>query len=692
MKRIVFSFLALIGANYSFAQEKDSLLILADKLAPESQNIAASRLVVDALQSMHYKKVTINDSVSTHAFDRFLKGIDFTRSYFLASDIQKFESMRFLIDDSLRAGKNGFPYLVYNTYLRSMASRMAKIRLVLKDTFNFALIEEIEPDRENAAWFSTSKELDDFWRKRLKHEALSLVLSGKSGVEANETILKRYENYRKTILKTKTEDIYQSYINAITSCIDPHTDYMSPRAAEDFKINMSQSLEGIGATLTTEGDFTKIRELVKGGPADRSKLLGVGDKITAVAQGTEGDFVDVVGWRIDDVVQLIRGKKDTWVKLQIITSTAVASDPPKIVNILRDKVKLEEQTAKGKIDTVIQNKKSYKVGVITLPIFYSNFNGSRPGDQDYSSTTSDIKKILEGFNKSKVDAVLVDLRNNTGGSLTEAISLTGLFITSGPTVQIRQADGSVDVESDKDARIYYTGPLVVMVNRISASASEIFASAIQDYGRGVIVGEQTYGKGTVQNMLDMNRMMLTEKPIGQIKITRAKFYRINGESTQHRGVVPDIIFPSLFDAREFGESSEPFALEYDQIQPAKYNLYSKLEAPIQKLQKNHEERMKKNIDYKLLVDQIEFYKAERAKKSFTLNAEIAKIEKSEREKRDLARVNEKRVASGLPILSAEEEKPKEDKSDFVYEEGKAILIDLLKNNSKRLENSVIIGM
>ncbi len=432
----------------------------------------------------------------------------------------------------------------------------------------------------------SNSELNEIWRKRLKNDALTYKLNGKDWAFIQKTLKKRYKNFSQFLNQYNSEDVFQLAMNSFTQSIDPHTNYLSPQTSDNFKIDMSLSLEGIGARLQTEDDYTKVAEIIPGGPADKSGLLKADDKIIGVAQGEDGEFEDIIGWRITDAVKLIRGAKGTTVRLQIIKAGSDLNAKPIDISLVRDKIKLEDQAAKGSVLEIINDDKPFRIGVIDIPKFYNDFEGQRNGDGNYKSTTKDVRKIIDSLTTEKVDGIIIDLREDGGGSLQEAIELTGLFIKDGPVVQVKSSDGNIEIAKDPDAGIVYAGPLAVLVNRFSASASEIFSGAIQDYGRGLIIGEQTFGKGTVQNLIDLNRLSSKKMDLGQVKITIAKYYRINGGSTQNLGVIPDISFPSIVDPKEFGESAEPSALPYDEIKSAEYNKFSDLKKYVPQLVAN----------------------------------------------------------------------------------------------------------
>lgn len=655
------------------------------KLSPESYFEKEDHLIMVLLSRYHYKKTDINDSLSSAILDRYVKTLDYNKLYFLDSDIAGFEKYRYELDDDLNKGQLQPAYDMFNVFIQRMKERQDYIHNALQKEFDFTIDESYVPDRKDAPWAKSKEELNELWRKRLKDEALREKLKGKEWAKISETLEKRYSNLEKRMLQFKSEDVFQLFMNQFTESIDPHTNYLSPITSDNFKMQMSLSLEGIGASLTTEDEYTKVMEVIPGGPAYKSKLIKVNDRIVGVAQGEDGEMVDVINKSLDDVVKLIRGPKGTLVRLQILPADAGVNAKPKEIKIVRDKVKLEEQAAKKEILTVNRDGAPYKVGVITLPAFYFDYEAQARGEKDYKSTTKDVKKLLKELKDENVDGVVIDLRNNGGGSLQEAIDLTGLFIKDGPVVQVRNADGSVEVGTDNNSEIFYDGPLAVLVNKSSASASEIFAGAIQDYKRGVIVGEQTYGKGTVQNLIDLNRFP-KENGIkyGQLKVTIAKFYRVDGGSTQRRGVIPDIKFPSIIDTTEYGESSEPSALPWDRISPSHYELYTRLGNVIPELNKRHDERMKNDPVFSNLYEEIREIKEERQQKTVSLMESKRKKEQDEQEERKLKSTNERRQAEGLKLLKKGEVEPQDEKlSDPLLKETANIVTDMFFIASKK---------
>jgi carboxyl-terminal processing protease len=655
---------------------------LADSLdlAPERIFNEEDQLIQGIISRYHYKKFNFSDSLSSVVYDRYLKALDYNKSCFFQSDIDKFEKYRKQTDDFLQEGNLMPFYIIYNTFRKRINERLDFSDSLLKNEFNFSKDENYEWKRETSPWFKDAKEMDDFWRKKVKNDALNMKLDGKDWKSIAETLTKRYENIRKTINQNKSEDVFQIIMNAFTESIDPHSNYMSPQTSDNFKIDMARSLEGIGAQLQSEDDYTKINEVIPGGPAFKSNLLHKGDKIIGVAQGSEsGEFVDVIGMRLTDVVQLIRGPKGTTVRLQIIAANSGANAKPKEIKIVRDKVTLEEQSAKKDILEIQNDKRNYKIGIITVPAFYADFEAASKGVKDYKSTTRDVRKLLSELKEEKVDGIVIDLRNNGGGSLQEAVQLTGLFIKEGPVVQVRDADGKIDEDNDPDPEIVYSGPLAVLVNKFSASASEIFSGAIQDYGRGLILGEQTYGKGTVQNMIDLNRLVRDPSDkLGQVKITIAKYYRITGGSTQIKGVIPDIKFPSLDESQDYGESSEPSALPWDQIKTSTFTPAGNLIPYIPKLEKLHEVRIKNDPEFDYIKEDIDEYKEVNAKKYVSLNEEVRKKEKDDQDEKKFQRENERRKLKGLKLLQKGETPADDSKvKDPLLDESAHVVADLI---------------
>ncbi len=646
-------------------------------IMPEESHVNVELLVTQILRQHHYRKIDLNDSLSSVILDSYLTALDPNKVYFITSDIEIFEQYRNSLDDDLKKGNLVPAFHIFNIFKKRFVARNDYIHKLLDKPFDFSIDEYYDANRDEAEWAKTDQELDEVWRKLLKSQALSLKLSGKENQEINETLRKRYENLYNAMTEYNSEDVFQIYMNAFTESFDPHTSYFSPSTSENFKIAMSQSLEGIGASLQRENDYTKVAELVPGGPAFKSKELHKNDRIIGVAQGPEGEMVDIVGWRIDEVVKLIRGPKGTTVRLQILPAIEGTNALPREITLVRDKIKLEEQTPKKKLIKVEQGNKVLNVGVITIPTFYMDFEEAQKGNPNYGSTTRDVKKLINELKEEGMDGLLIDLRYNGGGSLTEAIELSGLFIKDGPVVQIRNANGSVEVAEDPDPAIFYDGPLGVLTNRFSASASEIFAGAIQDYKRGVVIGEQSYGKGTVQNLLDLGRFLPGKSEAGQVKVTLAKFYRVTGSSTQHKGVTPDIELPTIFSAEEFGESSQPSALPWDQIAPTPFKATNMLsDAALKQLRGEYESRLKNDAILKELIENTKMIKETRKESRISLMESKRIKEREEEEARRATTASLATTSLDTEILEKEEIK-KEDIKDPYLHEGLNIMADLI---------------
>lgn len=682
---ILFGLIALLTLNfsisgsrstfsYSDSEEKDTLTIIQ----PLNHYKTESQLLVSLLSRYHYKQVEIDDSLSEKIFNRYLKVLDNGKNYFLKSDIDKLISYKDKLDDNLLDGNLDFYFETFNLYRQRFNERLQFIDSLLNTEFDYSADENYQYNRDKANWAKDKSELDELWRKRLKNDALTYKLNGKDWEFIQKTLRKRYKNLANFINQYKPEDVFQFAMNSFTENIDPHTNYLSPVSSENFKIDMSLSLEGIGARLQTEDDYTKIVEIIPGGPAYKSGLLKADDKIIGVAQGNDGEFEDIIGWRITDAVKLIRGKAGTTVRLQIIKAGSDLNSKPIEITLVRDKIKLEDQAATGKVLEILNDDKPFRIGVIDIPKFYSDFEAQRNGDGDFRSTTRDVRKLIDSLSKENISGIIIDLREDGGGSLQEAIELTGLFIKDGPVVQVKNSDGKIDVAKDPDSQIVYDGPLAVLVNRFSASASEIFAGAIQDYQRGIIIGEQTFGKGTVQNLIDLNRVSSNKKnTLGQLKITIAKYYRVSGASTQNRGVIPDITFPSAIDPKDFGESAEPSALPYDEIKPVSFNKFEDIKKFIPELLTKHQARISNDKDFEFLNEDIRIYQENKLKESISLNEDKRKIEKEDEEQRKSDRNAEIISNSDIELLDGEIPVTNNQKKDFILDETGKILSDLI---------------
>jgi len=683
MNRIVSSLLGLVlivgitgvDANAQNSLRKDTLKYLQ----PREEHPIEMQYVLSLLNRYHYRKTPLNDSTSSKVFDNFITALDPSRIYFLDSDIAYFERYRYKIDDDFRKGKLAFPFQIFHVRRERAINRYNYVISLLDKEMDFSNEEKFYFDRETAEWAKGKTEWDDLWRKYLKSQALSYKLKGKKWDETTTSLTSRYERQRKDVYQYSSDEIFQSYLNSFTDTFDPHTNYFSPKAADDFNINMSLSLEGIGARLTQNLDYTEIVEVVVGGPAYKSKQVGKKDRILGVGQKNK-EIVDVVGWKVDDVVQLIRGKKGTEVTLILAKAGDASTDDPDTVKLIRDKIHLEDQASTGEIIPISENGTTFKLGIVNIPKFYRNFEDERSGVKDFRSTTRDVRRIIDSLRNEGMDALMVDLRFNGGGSLQEAVELTGLFIEDGTVVQVKNYDKTIDKLQDTDTKVFYDGPMTVLINRFSASASEIFSGAIQDYKRGVIVGETTFGKGTVQNLIGLNQVVQDpSKRLGQLKLTLAKFYRVTGSSTQHQGVSPDIQFPNLYSAEEFGESSRETALPWDKISSAEFTPVSDVSKDvIKQLNKIYKNDLSTDPQLKKLVEDIAKANENRDKKFISLNYGERKKELDDnKEKEDplSTTISSEIKNSGNDVGINDIEKLK---NDPYLKEGLKLLIELTK--------------
>ena len=646
--------------------------------------------VLEKLETEHYRKQRFDDAMSAQLLDSYLKSLDPTRLFLLQADIDNFAKYRATLDDAIRKGDLEPGFAIFRVYQQRVTQRLDKVLSTLPATIaamDFKIDEYIDLKRdENPTWPQSQAEADEQWRLRLKNSVLSLRLSGKKDPEILKLLEKRYRNQLTRVRQTSGEDVFQIYLNALTELYDPHSNYFSPRTSENFNINMSLKLEGIGAVLEMEDEYTKVSRLVTAGPADKQGELKPADRIVGVGEGKNGEIQDVVGWRLDDVVDRIRGSKGSVVRLEVIPASAKTEEERKIIAITRNEVKLEEQSAQKRVLELDDNGRKVKLGVIQIPTFYIDFEAARRGDPNFKSTTRDVQKLLSELMAQDVQGIVIDLRDNGGGSLQEANQLIGLFIESGPTVQIRSASSrNAFLEGKSRASGYYDGPMAVLINRLSASASEIFAGAIQDYQRGLIIGDQSFGKGTVQQLMELQH--------GELKLTESKFYRISGDSTQHRGVVPDVMFPTIYDTKEVGESALQHALVWDRIAAVPHRLYYDLRPAMADLQTRHEQRAKGDPDFVFLQAQLALGDKERQQTRLSLNEDMRKHKLEEDKAQQLALENQRRLAKGEKPLekldepksntadtetSALKPKDKNDKSpDPILNEAGRVLVDAL---------------
>lgn len=683
---IILTFLMNLGFALSLSAAQTGLSPgrYVENLSPLSVHQSADKEILKYIRYTHYLKPSIDDQLSSKVLDAYISDLDPQRSLFLASDIKEFEFYRFLLDDMLKSGELKPAFRIYNRYQERVAQRIVYMINTVDagvSRIRFDQNLRLKIDRGKDPWPKDRTELEQLWRKELMNDVLNMLLDDKPMAEVQDTLSKRYRSQLKRISQINSEDVFQAYMNAFAHTFDPHTEYFSPRSSENFSINMSLSLEGIGAMLGLEDDYVKVVRLIPAGPADKSRQLKPDDRIVGVGQGPDGEIVDVVGWRLDDVVDLIRGPKETIVRLKTIPANSPGSHKTRVIPIMRDTVKLEEQAAHKEIIEFGDKSRPLRIGVIVIPTFYLDFNGLNSGKKDFRSTTRDVMNLLSQLKEAKVDGIVIDLRDNGGGSLQEADMLTGLFIDEGPVVQIKDAGNKVEKLYDSDSEIYWDGPLAVVVNRLSASASEIFAGAIQDYGRGIVIGEDTFGKGTVQSLVNLD--------YGQLKLTSAKFYRISGASTQHRGIVPDISYPSLYDKTKIGESSLEQALPWDTIGGIPHRAYKDLRPYLPRLKDLHQRRMVSDPDYTYLREMLDLTAKIRLKTELSLNLGARTQEQQQLRKKRLELENTRRKAKGQPLLKnvealtdEDEDKEKNDikvkaQDDPVLVESAHILADFI---------------
>jgi carboxyl-terminal processing protease len=649
--------LLLAGGSSTVAPAAAPTILPQGAIAPAERQRLLARRIGAILEEAHYSRVSIDDRLSVQVFGNFIDTLDGQRSYFLASDIEEFQKYRERFDDMIRSGELEPAFLVFARFQQRNRERIQHAIDLLAVEPDFKLDERFEFDREKAPWAANQAELDEVWRKRVKSDAIALMLTGKDWTETADLLRKRYERVLKRTDQVNADDVFEMLMNSYARSFDPHSNYFSARNSEEYRIQMSLSYEGIGATLQTSDDYVSIVSLFPGGPAAASGTIGINDRITAIAQGREGAFQEVIGWRLDDVVQLIRGKGGTSVRLQVLPAGAAPGSQEKVVEITRGKVTVEGQAAKRERLTVERDGRELSVGVIAVPGFYLDLDAQNRGDKDYRSTTRDVRRLIEELRKEgPLDGLILDLRGDGGGFLPEATALTGLFIDQGPVVQLKDTTGRVEVLDDPIPGTAWDGPLVVLVDRFSASASEIFAGAIQDYQRGYVVGQNTFGKGTVQNLIPLDRW--SQRPVdGQLTVTIGKFYRVTGESTQHRGVQPDIELPSPISLKDVGESALDAALPWDRIAPAPFKPLAKAATlpTANVLDRTEGERSRNNADYLWYVEGIAAGEKVRAQTSLSLNLEERRKERETFDADRLRRENARRIALNMqPFPTLEE--------------------------------------
>ncbi|MGZ3874431.1 MAG: carboxy terminal-processing peptidase [Mucilaginibacter sp.] len=677
----------------------------SNNIQPDEQQSVVCKTIAELITKYNYKKVALNDSVSAVIYNRYIKMMDESHNYFLASDIQDFDKYKTVLDDDVKNGNLSDVFYIFNVYQKRYIDRIKYSLTQLDNNFDFSKNDTFTYDREKMPWVSSETEMNKIWSERVKYDMLNLKLAGSDQTKNKATLKKRYENLLSQANKLNNQDVFQVFMDAFTEAIDPHTNYFNPANAANFNIDMSRQLEGIGASLNVENEFVTIKAIIPGGPADKSKQISVDDRIVGVAQGSDGEFQNVVGWRIENAIALIRGKKGTTVRLELLPKGTSVGGKPKIVEMVREKIILKDESAKKEIHTYNENGKTVKIGVISVPAFYIDFNDYKSGNPNYKSTTHDVKLLIDSLKQEGVDGIVMDMRQNGGGSLLEAVDLTGLFIKTGPVVQVRNANDEIEVDKDDDPSVAYSGPLAILVDRFSASATEIFSGAIQDYGRGLIIGTQTYGKGSVQNAIDLDRVInpsllerataaLANKPkktvtttgsqsvFGQLNLTIAKFYRITGSSTQHKGVMPDIQFPSVIPLDKYGEDTEPSAMPFDVIAKSAYGKVGDFSTVLPQLKKLHDQRMQTSPNYKFMLQDIADIKKHEAEKTVTLNEQKLKEQRDADEKKAFEDNNLRRVAMGLAPLKKGQAKPRNEDLDFLKREAGQILTDYISLDNK----------
>jgi carboxyl-terminal processing protease len=636
-----------------------------------------TQMTVRFAERKHYSHVNIDDRLSASILNSFLESLDANRQYFLESDIEYFGRYRDQLDEVLRTGQMEPVFDIFRLYrLRAQQNLSFALSLLQKEPA-FTADEEFVFDREKQPWFATTPAMQDYWRRRVKNDVMGLVLADKPWPQAADVLRKRYERVLKRVNDRDSDDVFEIFMNSFVRALDPHSSYMSPRQSEEYRIQMSLSYQGIGASLQLDDDMVKVLNIIPGGPAAVDGRLKANDRITGVGQGAGGEVMDVVGWDLDDVVQLIRGPQGTAVRLQVLPADAAPGTPEQELRFIRDKIKLEEQAAKSRVMDLRRGGRQLKIGVITVPSFYQDFEARARGDEDYVSTTRDVRRLLGELTKQGVEGIVMDLRGNGGGHLTEATSLTGLFVDAGPIVQIKYTNGRVEVLDDPLPAAAYTGPLVVLVDRFSASASEIFTAAIQDYHRGIVIGQQTFGKGTVQNLYSLDQF--ASRPVGpglgQLTLTEGKYYRVTGGSTQNRGVVPDIALPSAVDPAQIGESSRGGSLPWDQIDPTRFKPSGPLDAAIAYLSQNETTRTRDDPDMRYLLSDIQALSSLRTQKSISLNLKARTAEREQLRREQLVRENSRRAAQGLPTVPSLDKLKADEQPDVLLNQAAQLTAD-----------------
>lgn len=652
----------------------------SSELMPLPRHEKIGQLVTEFVQKSHYRHAAVDDELSSQVLDRYIESLDNNRLYFLKSDVEAFNAYRDHLDDMVRSEPLNPVFEMFEVYRTRARNRLSYALQLLEIEPDFSIDEDYVFDRDDAPWATSLSELDEIWRKRVKNDALSLALADQEWPEIQEKLQKRYSQFLKRMDQVNSDDVFETFMNAFAHTLDPHSSYLSPRNSEEYRIQMSLSYFGIGASLQIDDDYVQVTNIIAGGPAATDGKLQPKDRIVAVGQGADGELVDVIGWRLDDVVQLIRGPEHSVVRLQILPAGALPGMGEKTLDLTRGQVKLEEQAAKSSVISVPRDGREWRIGVIDVPSFYRDYEALSSGDKNFTSTTKDVKRLIAELEEQGIDGLVIDLRNNGGGHLTEATALSGLFIDNGPVVQLRNANGRISRLDDPDPvpRVAYNGPLAVLVNRYSASASEIFAAAIQDYRRGVIIGQQTFGKGTVQNLYSLDQYVRRsdDEGLGQLTLTIGKYYRVTGESTQHRGVDPDIKLPSPIDTALVGESVRDTALPWDTIRTTRFRAGKPLDGTIATLMTSYRQRSKDDPDYQFYTAGIQDVETARAQTAVSLDIEKRRKEREEIRQRRLGRENARRAARGLEAIGTPEELEELEGPDVQLDQSAAIVTDM----------------
>ena len=693
-----FFLVLLLGATVGLKAQQN-----ASPLQPTQRQQIVTRLVTEMIATANYKTLPVNDSLSTLIFDRYIKSIDQNRNYFTQADVESFKPYKTSFDEDLKSGNPEHAFAMYNRYLQRFREALQYSISQLKKPYNFTENETVILDRGTLPYLRDKTAFENLWQKKVKYDLLVLAKTSADEKKNRQILEKRYQVLLEQESQLTSQDVFQGFMNAVIGSVDPHAAYFNPFNAAQFNVDMSRSLEGIGATLALENGFIVVKSLVNGGPASKTKLIHPEDRIIAIAEGTSSEFKDVTGWRIDRAVSLIRGEKGSVVRLKTLSKSQSETDMPNVVPVTRDKIILEDQSAKKEIREYSSNGKKTKIGIISLPQFYIDYKAYSSGDPNYKSTTRDVALLIDSLQAQHVDGIVIDLRQNGGGSLTEAIDLTGLFIKTGPVVQVRDPKNQIQINRDENPAVKYNGPLAVLVDRFSASASEIFAAAIQDYGRGIVIGNQTYGKGTVQRDFDLNQLIKTsafkqqaadleksegvsannQSLFGQLNITVGKFYRINGSSTQHMGVKPDVAFPTMYPITQYGEDSEASALHWDTIGKTNYLQMGSFDQVLPALNQLHATRFRQTgLDIYLSENLKDLTKAD-SPATISLNAAENKKQTTLKSRQLLDRNNHMRKALGLLPLKTGELNKKEEDLDFIKQEAGQVLTDLILSNSPK---------